>query len=302
MGIEENKAIVKKFLAATGVGDLETCRATMWEDATWWNGKHLKISGVFTREPFFELVADIFKTAAGPLSLEFGLITAEDDRVSVQGESHGDLLNGLHYNNNYHWLFVLRDGKISQVYEYMNDQEFLRCFPEFTVDLGTIPKEGQLTDFGSHRALPTGKHASNKAVAMRFMTALGAGETQVAKDLWHQDGTWNMPKLLKTEGIYGRDKFIQLAASTFEAADEPVLVKMEFFTATAEDDRVCLQARSCGEFPGGIRYSNDYNYLITMKDGKVLHGWEYLSSLEYIRCFPGVEVDLDEYRQVKKTA
>lgn len=45
-------------------------------------------------------------------------ITAEGDRVAVEAESHFELVNGQLYNNLYHFLFILRDGKICQVKEY----------------------------------------------------------------------------------------------------------------------------------------------------------------------------------------
>ena len=45
-------------------------------------------------------------------------LTAEDDRVAAEVESYAPLVNGKVYNNHYHMLFVIRDGKIAIVKEY----------------------------------------------------------------------------------------------------------------------------------------------------------------------------------------
>ena len=55
-------------------------------------------------------------------------ITAGGDRVAVEAESEGHHQNGRTYHNQYHFLFILRDGKIVQMKEYldtMRAHEFL---------------------------------------------------------------------------------------------------------------------------------------------------------------------------------
>ncbi len=39
-------------------------------------------------------------------------VTAEGDRVAIEAEGRAELKNGRIYANRYHYLFVLRDGKI----------------------------------------------------------------------------------------------------------------------------------------------------------------------------------------------
>jgi ketosteroid isomerase-like protein len=51
--------------------------------------------------------------------------TAEGDRVAVEAESHANLKGGKVYNNKYHFLFELRDGKITKCKEY-NDTHHAR--------------------------------------------------------------------------------------------------------------------------------------------------------------------------------
>ena len=47
-------------------------------------------------------------------------MTAEEDRVSVEAESHGKHVSGQIYHQRYHYLFVIRDGKIEQAKEYFD--------------------------------------------------------------------------------------------------------------------------------------------------------------------------------------
>ena len=47
-----------------------------------------------------------------------GTQPAEGERVAVEAESHGELNNGAIYNNHYHFLFIVRDGKITAIKEY----------------------------------------------------------------------------------------------------------------------------------------------------------------------------------------
>jgi ketosteroid isomerase-like protein len=49
-------------------------------------------------------------------------LIAEDDKVAVELESYGELENGRIYNNQYHILMTVRDGKISEVREYLDTQ------------------------------------------------------------------------------------------------------------------------------------------------------------------------------------
>lgn len=45
-------------------------------------------------------------------------ITVQDDRVAIEAESHAKLKSGARYNNHYHFLFIVTDGKIARLNEY----------------------------------------------------------------------------------------------------------------------------------------------------------------------------------------
>lgn len=57
-----------------------------------------------------------------PEGLRFTILSAiaEPDRVAVEAESYGKVADGRLYNNHYHFLFELKDGKIQTVREYLD--------------------------------------------------------------------------------------------------------------------------------------------------------------------------------------
>jgi ketosteroid isomerase-like protein len=54
------------------------------------------------------------------IEISLGAMTAEDDRVAVEAESKARLVNGALYHNRYHFLYVVRDGRIHAVKEYLD--------------------------------------------------------------------------------------------------------------------------------------------------------------------------------------
>ena len=54
------------------------------------------------------------------LSFTIKGITAEGERVAVEAESHGRYASGKTYQNYYHFLLIIRDGKVRQLKEYMD--------------------------------------------------------------------------------------------------------------------------------------------------------------------------------------
>jgi ketosteroid isomerase-like protein len=53
-----------------------------------------------------------------PIRQQIMIMTAEDDRVAVVTEGHALTLDGVNYDNMYHFLFVLNDGLIKSLWEF----------------------------------------------------------------------------------------------------------------------------------------------------------------------------------------
>jgi ketosteroid isomerase-like protein len=72
----------------------------------------------------FETITDKFES----MRLEPIGVTAEGNRVAVEVQGHGKARNGKEYNNIYHFLFVVEDGQIVTVKEFMDTQYYMDTF------------------------------------------------------------------------------------------------------------------------------------------------------------------------------
>ena len=120
MSAEQNKAVVRDFLQKFSAGQFDKALEMMAEDGTWWVAGHFPLSGTKTKAEFKALLAGVGTAMAGPIVIEPVAMTAEGDRVAVEALSRAEHVNGKSYRNEYHFLFVLRDGKLVQVKEYLD--------------------------------------------------------------------------------------------------------------------------------------------------------------------------------------
>lgn len=127
---ERNKEFVTRFMEVFSSGDIDGVLSSMTDDATWWvAGTIPGISGTMDMAGFKELVSGIAEsTTTGAIRLTPHAFTAEGDRVAVETESYAELKNGRVYNNRYHFLFVVRDGKIASVKEYLDTEHTTAVF------------------------------------------------------------------------------------------------------------------------------------------------------------------------------
>lgn len=73
-----------------------------------------------TEQPSKRSCPAIAENCSTPIRLTPHAFTAEGDRVAVETESYAEVKNGRVYNNHYHFLVIVRDGKIAQVKEYLD--------------------------------------------------------------------------------------------------------------------------------------------------------------------------------------
>jgi ketosteroid isomerase-like protein len=66
-----------------------------------------------------------------PLAFNLRGMIAEGDRVAVQADSYGEMLNGKIYDNAYHFIFAFADGLIREVLEYCCTYTAFTVFGEF---------------------------------------------------------------------------------------------------------------------------------------------------------------------------
>jgi len=125
MTIEHNKQIAREFFSRFSANDIAGALDTMAEDASWWiAGKpgSTPVAGIQSKTQIARIFYRMVEQATDGLRMTVKGMTAEADRVALEIESYGKLENGRIYNQEYHTLMVIRDGKISAVREYLDTQ------------------------------------------------------------------------------------------------------------------------------------------------------------------------------------
>ncbi len=117
------KAVLCAYLDALTAGDLDAIADSFTDDATWSLHGTLPLAG--TRRGRAEIMS--FLVGAGSLyrpgtqEFTFGDITAEGDRAVLEWRVRGTAAaTGLEYDNAYCGVFVVRDGRIAEVREYLD--------------------------------------------------------------------------------------------------------------------------------------------------------------------------------------
>lgn len=121
MSTEENKRIVREFMSLFERSAFVEMLDMMAEEATWTIvGKpHLFASaGVKTKGQMASIWEDLYETLDGGLQMKVIGMVAEDDRIAAEVRSHATTKSGKIYDNDYHFLIAVRDGKIARIKEY----------------------------------------------------------------------------------------------------------------------------------------------------------------------------------------
>jgi PPOX class probable F420-dependent enzyme len=84
--------------------------------------RYVEIRGIaeLTDDPDRTFAKQILEAFPEGLNLTIKRLTAEEDRVAIEAESHARHVSGKPYDNQYHILMRLRDGKIVEWREYMD--------------------------------------------------------------------------------------------------------------------------------------------------------------------------------------
>lgn len=119
---EANKAIVRQFFDAMNQGDVDFIVNTYAEDGCLQTMGGTLISGTFTRDQIAASAGGIFEVFPQGLQFTLNSMIAEGDKVAVEAQSEGAHISGKTYNNEYHFLFEFRDGKLLRLKEYMDTE------------------------------------------------------------------------------------------------------------------------------------------------------------------------------------
>lgn len=118
---EENKDIAIKFFEALSSGS-EAYLDFYNDDSIIWTAGDNAIGGTRTKKEIIDFAQGIL--AAFPSGISFNItgITAENERVAVEVSGESTHASGEAYNNKYHFLLKIKNGKILELKEYMDTQ------------------------------------------------------------------------------------------------------------------------------------------------------------------------------------
>lgn len=120
--MKASEATVRAFFDTLNTGDLEAVRPLL-KGVTWKPMiKNLtsaaSYSGDAIIDDFIRPVRGIFRPGDPKVSIDF--LVADDHGVAVETHGTGKLVDGRDYDNRYAWFFVLREGRIVEIHEYLD--------------------------------------------------------------------------------------------------------------------------------------------------------------------------------------
>ena len=118
---KNNKEIAIKFFEALSSGS-EAYLDFYNDDSVIWTAGDNDIGGARTKKEIIDFAQGIL--AAFPSGITFNItgITAENERVAVEVSGDAIHASGQPYNNQYHFLLTIKNGKILELKEYMDTQ------------------------------------------------------------------------------------------------------------------------------------------------------------------------------------
>ena len=122
MSIASNKQIVSDFFKHLNAGNVAAAFEKVADEVKWWVPGALPFSGTKNKAGYMGIVNKIQTGFPAGLKFAVNTLVAEGDHVAAEVESLGQHLSGKTYNNKYHFLFTLLEGKVIAVKEYMDTQ------------------------------------------------------------------------------------------------------------------------------------------------------------------------------------
>lgn len=125
MNTDLNKRVATELFARFTASDIAGVLDTMTEDATWLipgKPESSPAAGLYDKRRIGRLFQAMLDRLEGGLTMTVDSAISEGDKVALEVRSHGELTNGNVYQQEYHFLIELRDGKICAVREYLDTQ------------------------------------------------------------------------------------------------------------------------------------------------------------------------------------
>lgn len=128
MGTEANKKIALEFFDALGRRDVARMDGLMHDDLQWWVIGEDGFGGLKNKNELKAAIQMLWDAMAGDCTINFPVLTAEDDRVAMIGQGEMVTTGGVPYRNTYNFLVTIRDDKVFAGREYFDTKLVARVF------------------------------------------------------------------------------------------------------------------------------------------------------------------------------
>ena len=109
---EQNKELARTFLEALSRADVDAVDALYAEDFRLSVPGTLPFSGTKGKQEALSGIPEVLGLFPDGLRFEIEALTAEGERVAIEASSDGVTFRGDRYQQSYHFLMRVRDGKI----------------------------------------------------------------------------------------------------------------------------------------------------------------------------------------------
>jgi ketosteroid isomerase-like protein len=122
---QNNRDIATAMFDRLNASDIGGLLDLMSEDATWLAAgkpERFPAAGSYDKPRLRKLFERMLARLDGGIQMRVLGTIAEGERVAVEAESSAELKNGRKYRQQYHFLVIVRAGKIAEVREYLDTQ------------------------------------------------------------------------------------------------------------------------------------------------------------------------------------
>lgn len=126
MNTEASRKLVLDYLAAQASGDAAKITELLDEKVFWTPPASAGLGVPRGRNAVLQVMAEAGEKFFDLSSLKVDVkwIVAEGDKVIIRQHATGKAANGKHYENEYVWVYICRDGKIVEIEEHTDSQRF----------------------------------------------------------------------------------------------------------------------------------------------------------------------------------
>lgn len=123
---ETSKKVVLDYLSAQGRGDGEAMAGLLADDVQWRPPRGVPIGQPTGRDAVLQTMAEagakFFDLST--MKVEVKWIIAEGDKVVIRQSATAKAANGKDYENEYVWVYIVRDGRIAEIEEHVDSKRF----------------------------------------------------------------------------------------------------------------------------------------------------------------------------------